>query len=801
MTAAAAGRRAPALSLRALDRGTWTDVGVVVALSLLAVLGFEPAFGAHGYLVAGVGGLVLGTAVALAGRLARLGIVSTIAIALGVYLLLGSPLTMPQQAIGGVLPNLTTLSGLVQGAVFAWGDIVTLQAPVEAPPYIAVLPYFAAWAATFTSVSLACRWLPRRPRTALRASVLVVPAVLLFLAGILVGTDRPYYAGVRGVAFAVVALVWLGWRRRGRDVVAITTDGSARRRKLVGVAVIVAGAIILGVGGGIVLAPSAASRFVLRQEITPPFDPLQYPSPLAGFRTYTKKLEKTDLFTVQGLQDGQKVRLATMDSYDGEVWRVASPTTQTSDSGAFELLGRDIPRPPLARAGGESTLRFSIEGYKDVWLPDAEYPRTLDFTSFTGVDPTTTVRINTVTGTAAVTSGVARGLRYTLGVTTPTVPSDKRLARVPAAHVSLPPVQDVPDVVAAKAKEYAGTAKTTIQQLRNIERSLKTVGYLSHGRASDPVPSRAGEGADRMTELFTREPMVGDEEQYASAFALMARSLGYPARVVMGFAPKVPKGGGTVTVKGGDVTAWVEVAFEGVGWIPFYPTPTKTDAPQEQTTRPKLEPQPQVRQPPTTNEKQDDVLTPVKISDKNPDDKKGGFAIPTWAYVVAGVVGIPLLAYLVPLLVIAALKRRRRRTRLTTGPPDRRVAGSWEELADRYGELGIDLPARSTRLQTAGAIERQAREQGLAVPEAGLAPIAASVDAAVFSAADVDDAAVEAAWREADATVAASYESAGWLRRRLAAFRVRRGPRAVRAVRRPAMRVRSNPRTAPSATQ
>jgi 8-oxo-dGTP pyrophosphatase MutT (NUDIX family) len=87
--------------------------------------------------------------------------------------------------------------------------------------------------------------------------------------------------------------------------------------------------------------------------------------------------------------------------------------------------------------------------------------------------------------------------------------------------------------------------------------------------------------------------MIGDEEQYASAFALMARSLGYPARVVMGFAPEVPDGGGTVTVTGDDVTAWVEVAFDGVGWVPFAPTPDETDIPQDQVPKPQSEPQPQ----------------------------------------------------------------------------------------------------------------------------------------------------------------------------------------------------------------
>ncbi len=762
------------VGLRRLSRTSWVDVAVLTTLSLLAIAGFEPAFGPYNYLLAGVGGLVVGTLVALGCYLFRLGIVPTFAIALAAYLLFGTPLTMPAEAILGVLPSGTSLAGLFQGAVFGWPDIVTLQTPVEAPAYIAVVPYFATWLVALVSVSVACRWLPGKRRTAGRASLLLIPAAVLYLAGILIGTSEPYLAGVRGVAFAGIALVWLGWRRKAEGAMSITVDGSARRRKFVGVAIVLLGAVVIGAAGGILLQPTPGARFVLRQQVTPPFDPLVYPSPLSGYRNFTKTQAKTQLFSVTGLEQGQRIRMATLDSYDGQVWSVASPTTQTSDSGGFQLLGRDIPAPPLSTAGSSNRLTFTVDGYKDVWLPNAEYPMTLDFDTYSGVDPTTTVRINPTTSTAAVTSGVRRGLVYSVGVTTPILPNDKSLASVPAAKLQLPPVTKIPDVVSSKAIEYSGTAKTTIQQLRNIERSLKTIGYLSHGLASDPVPSRAGEGADRMTELFSKEPMVGDEEQYSSAFALMARSLGYPVRVVMGFAPKVAKGQSVVSVTGKDVTAWDEVAFKGVGWVPFYPTPTKTDAPQEQTTRPKIEPQPQVRQPPTSNQKQDELLTPVKISNKNPHDKKPGFSLPGWAYIVLGVIGIPLLAYFIPFLIIAAIKRRRRRRRLNEGSNDLRVAGSWDELADRYAELGLELPTRATRRQVATAIETGARSEGLVVPDGGFLPLAETVDTAVFSAAAISDEQVVAAWEASDSATAASLESAGWLRRRIASFRLNR---------------------------
>ena len=776
MTAAAQGRsRASGQSGPVLDRlpaSTWIDVAVLAGLSLLAVIGFEPAFGHYAFASSAVGGILVGGGVALLGRLFRLDWPVTVVLALAAYFLLGTPLALPGQALFGVLPTLDSLSGLVLGAVFGWSDAVTLQAPLEAPPYVAVVPYVAGWLVSLVSITLTVRWAPgTRGRSVRRAAVLLTGPTLLLLAAILLGTRDTFFAGIRCVLFAAIGLVWLSWRgsRAARD--RIETDSAVRRSRLVGGTAVVLGAVLVGAVAGSLLAPPAASRFVVRDEVTPPFDPLQYPSPLAGFRTYTKQLQKTRLFTVTGLKQGQLIRLATMDSYDGVVWSVAAPGSDTDASGAFQLLGSTIPAPPLFTPGTSSTAAITVLGYSDVWLPTVGYTDRLTFRQGTAQDPAGAVRVNTATGTAAVTSGVRDGLSYTVGATSQKVPNDRALAKVPPARLALPPVSNVPDIVSAKAEEYSGSADTVIQKLRNIERSLKSLGFLSHGRASDPVPSRAGEGADRITDLLSKSPMVGDQEQYASAFALMARRLGYPSRVVMGFAPKVT--GSTTTVTGDDVTAWDEVAFDHVGWVPFFPTPTKTDAPKTQTTKPKLEPQPQVRQPPPGDPRADALLTPVKTKDDAPKAKSAGWQLPAWVWVAAGVVVIPLLAYLLPVL----LKRRRRRRRRTPGPPDRRAAGAWDELLDGYAELGLTVPERTTRIQVATALEQQSVAQSLPVPDNGLRELAQHVDAAVFDGSVVTDDRVDRAWSAADDALAGATEAVGPLRARLSAFRYRRARR------------------------
>ncbi|WP_157001361.1 transglutaminaseTgpA domain-containing protein [Agromyces laixinhei] len=777
---------------RAFPSQVWPDIAILSILSLLGVIGYETSFGDHNFLIAGVGGLVVGTAFGVLGYMLRLGIVTNVLAALLGYFLFGSVLTMPAQSLLGFVPSLETLAGLALGAVWGWADIVTLQTPVEAPYYIPVVPYFATWLVALVGTMLASRWLAVR-RSPARASVLLIGPALLFLSGILLGTDETYFAGVRGVAFAVIALIWLGWRRSAAPSASDSGARRLRRRKLTGTGMLVIGAVLVGALAGTALAPTQPDRFVLREEITPPFDPLAFPSPLAGFRSYTKDLADTPIFTATGLEPGDVIRLASMDSYDGRLWNVAGPDEMTSSDGGFSLVGETLKLPSLMRAGGERTAEIEISGYDDVWLPGVGYPTRLTFENSASADNAGDLRYNSATGTAVLTSGASEGYRYSIDSTLQKGVDDDDLIETPTAQVDLAPVENTPDVVVAKAQEFAGTAETPIEQLRAIETALKTQGFLSHGLASDAVPSRAGHGADRMIELFTRSQMIGDEEQYASAMALMARHLGYPSRVVMGFAPEIGDDDDSVEVVGDDVTAWVEVAFDGVGWVPFHPTPDETDIPQDQTPKPKTEPQPQVRQPPRSDNEDEDLLTAVEIDDSDDEKKEQPFVIPLWAWFTAGVVGIPLLLFFGAMLVFALLKARRRSRRRNRGSGDRRVAGAWDEMTDEFAELGFDVPRIGSRRQVAAAIEQQLHEQGLGdvravhsdtgpvrvvrtdAPASGIRvmPLADATDRAVFDGQEVDEAVVEQSWAEALESVGLARAASGRLRRLFSRFRIR----------------------------
>ena len=113
-------------------------------------------------------------------------------------------------------------------------------------------------------------------------------------------------------------------------------------------------------------------------------------------------------------------------------------------------------------------------------------------------------------------------------------------------------------------------AETDLEKLARVEELLSTFRYSDH---PGELPESVVTPADFL-DYFIFEKQEGYCSHYATAFALIARYLGYPARYVQGFYVK--KGDEqTVTVKSSMAHAWPEVYLEGIGWLPYEPTPGK----------------------------------------------------------------------------------------------------------------------------------------------------------------------------------------------------------------------------------
>ncbi len=86
---------------------------------------------------------------------------------------------------------------------------------------------------------------------------------------------------------------------------------------------------------------------------------------------------------------------------------------------------------------------------------------------------------------------------------------------------------------------------------------------------------RAGHSQTAMQEFLARRR--GYCEQFAGTYAAFARVVGLPSRVAVGFTQGEQRDDGRYYVQGKHAHAWPEIYFDGVGWVPFEPTPGRTN--------------------------------------------------------------------------------------------------------------------------------------------------------------------------------------------------------------------------------
>lgn len=198
-------------------------------------------------------------------------------------------------------------------------------------------------------------------------------------------------------------------------------------------------------------------------------------------------------------------------------------------------------------------------------------------------------------------------------------------------------------------------------------------------------------------------------QQFSTAFALAARSLGYPTRVVVGFTPGDAVGEGTdgrtvFAVRGRHAHAWPEVHFEGVGWIPFEPTPGRgnpaatdiTGIPGAQATPPEGEPVPEdlptTTAAPTTLEPDAQASPPTSASVQGVGPDRGSAegdpspGIPLWPFVLAGILVLGAAAGY-------ALWQRRRSPADEGHDP---VARRWRHAVRTMGARGLEMDPTET---------------------------------------------------------------------------------------------------------
>jgi Transglutaminase-like superfamily/TgpA N-terminal domain len=614
----------------------------------------------------------------------------------------------------GRLPVPATLAVIASALRDSWKAMLTTILPAPASPRLLVLVSALVWFAAFAGAEAALR--------SSSAAAPLPPAFGVLAVALLLGVDGPGSNLVITAVMLALAgtclLLRSSWPRARQAMLALPAAGA--------VAV-----ISLAAGPGLPFVNTAA-----------PYDPRQHvPAPPPALREAVSPLDEISgwllaphapLFTVHASAP-ENWRLAVLDRFDGTTWLSSARLFPT---------GSRVPSGTGPPGQTRVSQAVTIRGLTGVWLPAADRPA-----SVTG----TGVSVDPASGVLAAAAPLHPGVRYLAVSSVPRYTqaelADASGASDPAARADLALPGNGPGQAAPELALLSRTAWQAVAGSASpMQEALRLADYLRSHEVYD-VTAAPGH-TYRTIEFFLATTHHGTSEQFATAFAVMARLLGLPSRVAVGFRPGTQgRQPGTWLVHSGDVLAWPEVDFQGLGWVPFYPTPEQAGPRAVHQAVPMGEPGNRLRLDQGISYSGTSAARqhhPPARARNLPGDRPGpGTPWPLAGGVLAGLV---VLGYLAAAAAAPVLRRRRRR-----GQPDpaRRVIGAWQQALEHLSRAGLALVPALTAHEVA---ERGAT----ASDQAGthLVPLANLVNQVRFGrpqAAGTLHASADAAWHHADA--------------------------------------------------
>jgi transglutaminase-like putative cysteine protease len=399
------------------------------------------------------------------------------------------------------------------------------------------------------------------------------------------------------------------------------------------------------------------------------------------------------------------LRAVTLDVFDGQDWRASSRRVRRFDSELPAAQG-------LTAAVAARTIHTRVqvtERLRSDYLP-VPYPvRRVVIDGEWRVDPETQNLVSQrgrrqISGREyAVDSLLLAPRREQLLGGPASDPGVSRYLRLPR----------LPPAVVAKAAEVTRSADTPLDRALAIQSWLRNPDNFTYD-----LSVSSGTGTSAIL-AFLRDRR-GYCEQFASTMAIMARVLGIPARVNVGFTSGDLQSDGTLVVSSHDAHAWPELFFPGVGWTRFEPTPA---AASSGPTMPRWMASPSVSGNPggdPTPTGSPGTATPsaspsagaacTGANRTRPDCRDlalpGGPAQTDSSAVPLILLAVALLglATAVPAIMRAAIGRRRWARAPDAGG---RAEAAWAELRDRARDLGYGWPDAQTPRQTADRLTVQ----------------------------------------------------------------------------------------------
>lgn len=529
----------------------------------------------------------------------------------------------------------------------------------------------------------------------------LVPGGVLFVFVAALGTDRSRIASTMAlVAAGVVATVVL---RQHHAPDQVTTIGV--RRPLLGRVLPIAAGSALSVAlvAGLVgpRLPGADAEALYDTKGSNSGDVTEVISPLVDIRSRLTNRSDTELFVVTADSDSYW-RSSALPKFDGRTWGLPERGLERADGS-------------IAR-GSEGAIeirqQIRIAGLGGALLPAAPDP-----IAATGAgELRDDLRFNEDTATLVKTGDpLERGDAFEVVSASPRY-SPARLSGAtsndPGDPIYFDLPGDFPTSVAQITREVTSGAATNYDIALTLQNWMRTEFEYS-------LEIQEGHGNNEI-ESFLRN-RVGYCEQFAGTYAAMMRSVGIPARVAVGFTPGANDGAGNYSVLGRNAHAWPEVWFDGIGWVPFEPTPGRgapnaqsyTGIEQQQDEGPAGGDQgssPTTTTPPapeTTILDENGVPVPTTIPatpDLVPEQDPTGpvsSVDPTQDATSVPWRTLGILALIGAMLALPAVVRRLRRAAISS--PQDQLAHLWGRATASLGDVGITFRSDLTPIETAMA--------------------------------------------------------------------------------------------------
>lgn len=793
---------------RRQSRGSLLAAAVFAAVvALLGVAAMWPIYATPRiWAVTGIGaGLAL--AVVWLGARLRWGALTIVALVVA-FALAVLPVAVPSAFGSGIARIMRAEVDALAAVALGWKQILTLTLPLGSYQNVLVPALVVSMVASAAGVALVFQGGRLLPLAAF-------PALLPVLFGTFFGSSQvseplqlgpvpivaPRETALWVLAFTAVA-VWIGWVsgaerraafRRGRTSVTADSDiralqrGAFTRVGASGLTLLIA--LGAGAASGHLMDPD--QRQVPRDRIDPEIVVRQQVSPLASYRNWKRnEAYNSVLFTVSGQVLPTALRIAVLDHFDGVDFTLGPP----EEAGRFTRL-------PSARASGNAApVRIGIEsGYHGVWAPIADLGSTPEFFGPRSEQLEDSFFLNEGAGAAVIvptTRGLTTGDGYEALMSTEPPPE------LHAGPVSPDPLVDLsryPQLQRWLELQHLSPSASGLEDA--IER-LRSRGYLSHSLSDDAehtqwlealqsrsavrfIPSAGGHSAGRVEELFAQladqqdtagenaeqadlVAGIGDDEQFATAAALIARALGYDSRVVVGVRlgtseddAQVPIPACTGQCEGRHMSAWVEVQGADEQWVPMAATPQIEIPPtliEQGEQLPEFSTQPEERDAaesdPPVGETERESAEGSKTDDP---EEPGNLLLRTVAFSLAA-----LLLIGIPIVFLPVAKRVRTWRRRSRRPAELSVLNAWAELLDRYIDAGAPAPSGGSRTDIS-----------LAMGVAGGEQLAGAVDRAVFAPEGVTDTDADELWHAVDSDRRRRRKEMGVGRRIAAAYSLR----------------------------